>query len=105
MMDAQQLKALLDRAEDPLHLVMQPAGPDGMTAMHMAVTVGSHLCMEVLLRVGRAEEQVLAADALGFNALMIATVLGKKKCVRLLLTYDGGSLAAVQGCQSSGHHS
>ena len=79
--DDRQLVTLLKRASDPQALVVQ-RGPDDIIALHVAT---SARCMELLLRVGRAEEQILAVDVFSFNALMRAASHGRKECLTFLL--------------------
>ncbi len=86
-----------------------------MPALVAAVIGGSTRCMELMLGVGRAREQVLAVDARGYNALMAAATLGKKACASFLLKQpsakeqlkavdEGGRNALMHACHE-GHPS
>ncbi len=94
--------AALDRAERVRELVSaspelaRQAGPDGLSALHVAAYVGAASAVQVLLELG-ADVRAVSANAVGSTPLHAATAGGHACVARLLLDAGAPVDARQQG--------
>ena len=59
--------------------------PNGANALQNAIFSGCIRCVELLLAVGKVEEQILGAGMRACNSVMIAATIGRAEALQVLL--------------------